>query len=546
MITTDPTIKPQRTTMLNLATLFEESVRKYPDRDALVLGATRLTYAQVDAAANQVANLLIHRGIEPGDKVALMCPNMPHFSIVYFGILKAGAVVVPLNVLLKRREVAYHLDDSDAKALFAFQGTEELPIGAEAKAGFDQVPECTELFVITVDPAAPSPIEGAETFAQAVAGQPTSFDTIATDADDTAVILYTSGTTGRSKGAELRHRNMRANALASKDLFGSDESRPDTYLCVLPLFHSFGQTTIQNSAFAFGGTVVLLPRFEPGPAIDAMLEESVTVFAGVPTMYWGLLGALEESVDVDALAKKLRVAISGGAALPVEIHREVEKRLGITISEGYGLSETSPVASFAPYGEPPRPGSIGKPIPGVQMKLIEPDSWTEIEWSPEAIGEIAIKGHNVMKGYYQRPQATAEVIDKDGWFRTGDLARRDEDGYYYIVDRSKDLIIRGGFNVYPREIEEVLMTHPDISLAAVVGVPHESHGEEVKAFVILRPNSPLTADGLISWAKAEMASYKYPRLVEFVDSLPMTATGKILKRELARQATPPEVVGQDT
>ncbi|NGN94791.1 long-chain fatty acid--CoA ligase [Nocardioides sp. KC13] len=523
--------------MLNLSTLLEESARTYPDRDALVLGPTRLTYSQVDAAANQVANLLVDRGIEPGDKVALMCPNLPYFSIVYYGILMAGAVVVPLNVLLKAREVAYHLDDSDAKALFAFEGTPELPIGTEAKTGFDRVDACRELFVITADPATPSPIADTETFAQAVAGQPTSFETVATDADDTAVILYTSGTTGQPKGAELRHRNMRDNALATKALFGCDETRPDTYLCVLPLFHSFGQTVIQNGGFAFGGTVVVLPRFEPGPVIETMLKESVTVFAGVPTMYWGLLGALENGTEVETLAKNLRMAISGGAALPVEIHREVEKRLGVTIAEGYGLSETSPVASFAPYGEPPRPGSIGTPIPGVSMKLIDPASWSEIEWSADAIGEIAIKGHNVMKGYYRREKATAEVIDADGWFRTGDLARRDADGFYYIVDRSKDLIIRGGFNVYPREVEEVLVTHPDVSLAAVVGVPHESHGEEIKAFVILEPGSTLATADLVAWAKTKMASYKYPRLVEFVASLPMTATGKILKRELTRTST---------
>lgn len=308
---------------------------------------------------------------------------------------------------------------------------------------------------------------------------------------------------------------------------------------MLPLFHSFGQTTIQNGAFAFGGTVALLPRFEPGSVIDTMLTESVTVFAGVPTMYWGLLGALEDGTDVQTLATNLRTAISGGAALPLEIHREVEKRLGVTIAEGYGLSETSPVASFSPHGEPPRVGSIGKPIPGVEMKLLHPSSWTEVEWSPEAVGEIAIKGHNVMKGYYKRENSTTEVIDKDGWFRTGDLARRDEDGFYYIVDRSKDLIIRGGFNVYPREVEEVLMTHPDVSLAAVIGVPHESHGEEVKAFVILHPGSSLTEDELIAWARTQMASYKYPREVEFVPSLPMTATGKILKRELASRPGSP-------
>jgi long-chain acyl-CoA synthetase len=251
----------------------------------------------------------------------------------------------------------------------------------------------------------------------------------------------------------------------------------------------------------------------------------------VPTMYWGLLGALDDSVDVKTLAANLRIASAGGAALPVEVHKNFQQKFGVTILEGYGLSETSPVASFSPHGEPVRVGSIGVPIPGVEMKLIDPDSWDEVEWTPDAVGEIAIKGHNIMKGYYQRPEATDEAI-RDGWFRSGDLARRDEDGWYYIVDRSKDMIIRGGYNVYPREIEEVLMTHPDVSLAAVIGVPHDSHGEEIKAYVILEDGATLTEDELVAWGKEQMASYKYPRLVQFVPSLPMTATGKILKREL--------------
>ena len=518
--------------MSNLSSLLEGSAEAYPDRTAVVLGDTRLTYAQVNAAANQVANLLVSRGIQPGDKVALSCPNLPYFTIVYFGILKAGATVVPLNVLLKGREVAYHLDDSDAKAYFCFQGTPELPIGAEGKAGFDQTDGCEHFFVITADPAAESPIEGAETMGRAMAQQPPTFDTVETDDDDTAVILYTSGTTGQPKGAELRHRNMRDNALIGTELFGADAERPDTYLCVLPLFHSFGQTVIQNGAFAFGGTVVMLPRFEAGAALALMDREEVTFFAGVPTMYWGLLGALADSqVDVDKIARNLRIAAAGGSALPVEVHKDFEKKFGVTILEGYGLSETSPVASFSIYGQPPRVGSIGVPIPGVEMKLLKPESWEEIEWTPDAIGEIAIKGHNIMKGYYGRPDATEQAI-QDGWFRSGDLARRDEDGWYYIVDRSKDMIIRGGFNVYPREVEEVLMTHPDVSLAAVVGVPHESLGEEVKAFVILNPDAKTTPEELVEWSRQEMAAYKYPREVVIVDSLPMTATGKILKREL--------------
>jgi long-chain acyl-CoA synthetase len=515
----------------NLATLLENSAEKFPEREAIVLGDTRLTYAQVDGAANMVANLLVSRGIQPGDKVALSCANLPYFTIVYYGILKAGATVVPLNVLLKAREVAYHLDDADAKAYFCFEGTAELPIGREGYAGFQQAEGCESFLMITVDPAAASPIEGTETMGAAMASQPPTFETVGTDEDDTAVILYTSGTTGQPKGAELRHRNMRDNALAGADLFGASAERPDTYLCVLPLFHSFGQTVIQNGAFAFGGSVVMLPRFDARAALAVMGKENVTFFAGVPTMYWGLLGALDESVDVDRLAGNLRVAAAGGSALPVEVHKDFERRFGVTILEGYGLSETSPVASFSPYGQPARPGSIGVPMPGVEMKLLQTGSWEEVPDGPDEIGEIAIKGHNIMKGYYNRPEATDEVI-RDGWFRSGDLGRRDEDGWYYIVDRSKDMIIRGGYNVYPREIEEVLMTHPDVSLAAVVGVPHESHGEEIKAYVILNPGATVTSDELVEWGKQEMASYKYPRLVSIVDSLPMTATGKILKREL--------------
>lgn len=528
--------------MTNLALFLDDSAQRYPDRTAIVLGDTRLSYPQVDGAANQVANLLVERGIKPGDKVALSCPNLPYFTMVYFGILKAGATVVPLNVLLKGREVAYHLADSDAKAYFAFQGTPELPIGAEAHAGFEQSRAdggaCEHFFMITADPTAPSPIEGTETMAAAMGAQAPTFETVDVDDDDTAVILYTSGTTGQPKGAELRHRNMRSNALAGEQLFGADASNPDTYLCVLPLFHSFGQTVIQNGAFAFGGTVVMLPRFEAGPALGLMQKEKVTFFGGVPTMYWGLLGALSEmgdQVDVKEIAANLRVAVCGGSALPTEVHRKFEERFGVTILEGYGLSETSPVASFSKYGEPVRVGSIGVPIPGVEMKLIESDSWDEIKdaGDPDAIGEIAIKGPNIMKGYYQRPEATAEAISPDGWFRSGDLGRKDADGWYYIVDRSKDMIIRGGFNVYPREIEEVLLTHPAISLAAVIGVPHESHGEEIKAVVILDEGATATPEEIVAWGKEQFAAYKYPRIVEVVENLPMTATGKILKRELS-------------
>ncbi len=275
----------------------------------------------------------------------------------------------------------------------------------------------------------------------------------------------------------------------------------------------------------------MLPRFDAKAALGLMLKEKVTFFAGVPTMYWGLLGALDDSVDVKTLAANLRVAASGGSALPVDIHRQFKERFGVTILEGYGLSETSPVASFSPWGHDPRVGSIGVPIPGVELKLIN-DDWSEVADDPEAIGEIAIKGHNIMKGYYDRPEATAEAIH-DGWFRSGDLGKKDADGFYYIVDRSKDMILRGGENVYPRELEEVLMTHPAVSLVAVIGVPNESHGEEIKAVVVKNAGDPTTEEELKAWGKEQFAAYKYPRLIEFRDELPMTSTGKILKRELS-------------
>ena len=525
--------------MSNLSRLLSDSAGSHPNRPAIIFGSSSLTYAELDAAANRVAHLLVSRGIEPGDKVALSSPNVPYFTIIYFGILKAGATVVPLNILLRPREVAYHLADSEAKAYFAFEGSADLPIGETGWLGFSETGSCTDFFLVAAPGSKPTGTlaeqlasGGAQDFSQAVADQPTEFTTVAVDDDDTAVILYTSGTTGQPKGAELRHRNMRDNALAGLDIFKIDRTHPDTYLCVLPLFHSFGQTVIQNGALTFGGTIVMLPRFEAKAALDLMLAHRVSIFAGVPTMYWALLNALDEGVDVATLTANLRIAVAGGSALPGEVHKNVKERLDVTILEGYGLSETSPVASFARFGEEPRVGSIGVPIPGIDMKLIN-DDWSSVADNPNAVGEIAIKGHNVMKGYYNRPEATAEVI-RDGWFRSGDLAKKDEDGFYYIVDRSKDMIIRGGFNVYPREIEEVLMQHPAVSLVAVIGVPHDQHGEEIKAVIVKNKDHDDTTEAdVVEWGKEQFAAYKYPRVVQFVDELPMTSTGKILKRQLS-------------
>ena len=512
--------------MLNLAVFLEDSAREVPTRVAVIFNDTQLTYAQVNGAANQVANGLKAAGIEPGDKIALSCPNLPFFPIVYYGILKAGAVVVPLNVLLRPREIAYHLDDSDAKAYFCFEGTPELPMGQMGYEGFQEVEACEQFTVITANPAGPSPIEGVGTLGMFMQPQSPAGSAVLRGADDTAVILYTSGTTGQPKGAELSHSNMVMNAKLADNMY--DHQDHDVHLVTLPLFHSFGQTVQMNSGFYTRATISLLPRFDPADALRIMERDKVTIFAGVPTMYWAMLNYPEaHQFDLDEIASNLRLCASGGSAMPIEVMRAFEDKFNVVILEGYGLSETSPVATFN-RGDDRKPGSVGVPVWGVDLRIVDTD---DHDVPVGELGEIVIKGHNVMKGYYQRAEATAEVM-RDGWFHTGDIGKRDEDGHVYIVDRVKEMIIRGGFNVYPREIEEVMMTHPAVSLAAVVGVPHDSHGEEVKAFVVLKDKAEAGEDELIAWCRENMASYKYPRIIDIRDTLPMTATGKILKREL--------------
>jgi long-chain acyl-CoA synthetase len=499
--------------MLNLSLLLEDSARAVPGRPAVVLSNDSLSYAAVNAAANQVANELVARGIKPGDTVALSCPNLAHFPITYYGILKAGATVVPLNVLLKPREIAYHLQDSHAKAYFCFAGTPELPMGAMGEEAFGQVASCEHF--LRLEPGTVG-----------VEGQPETFESVATSSEDTAVVLYTSGTTGRPKGAELTHLNMVLNARLADFMYPPADH--DVHLVTLPLFHSFGQTVQMNGGLYRRATLVLLPRFTPGDALRLMERHGVTLFAGVPTMYWAMLTHDAEGIDLEKIAQTLRLAASGGTALPLEVLEGFERKFNVPILEGYGLSETSPVATFNPYDGERKPGTVGLPVWGVSVRIVDEDG---NDVPAGELGKIVIRGHNVMKGYLGRPDATAEAI-RDGWLHTGDLGRMDADCYVSIVDRVKDVIIRGGFNVYPRELEEVLLTHPNVSLSAVVGVPHERLGQEVKAFVVCTQGATLTEHGLIAWCKEQMADYKYPRIVEFRDELPMTGTGKILKRDL--------------
>jgi long-chain acyl-CoA synthetase len=514
--------------MINLASVLEDSAREVPGKEAVIFGQTRLTYAQLHAAANQVAHGLTASGVVKGDKIAVSCPNLPFFPIVYFGILQAGAAVVPLNVLFKKDEIAYHLEDSQAVGYFCFQGTDELPIGQMGHAAFSEVDTCRHFWLI--ESGAPHALEGVETLAGLREGRPVTGTSALTEPGDTAVILYTSGTTGQPKGAELSHANIMMNAVSSKEILQAQED--DIHLVCLPLFHSFGQVCQLVTGFYCRATLVLMARFEPGEAWTLMDREGVTVFCGVPTMYWSLLEHGEaDQFDIEKIAAKMRLAVSGGAAMPVEIMRAFEERFQVPILEGYGLSESSPVATFSRIGRERKPGSVGLPIWGVTVKIVD-DQGEEVAQGKS--GQILLRGHNVMKGYYRREEATAETI-RDGWLHTGDVGQLDEDGYLYIVDRVKDMIIRGGFNVYPRELEEVLVTHPDISLAAVIGIPDQEHGEEVKAYIVPKQGAELDAASVIAWSKEHMAAYKYPRVVEIRDGLPMTATGKILKKELRKE-----------
>ncbi len=511
--------------MYNLSTVLETSAREVPDKEAFVLGPIRLTFAQVHGAASQVANGLAADGIGAGDVVALACPNLPYFPIVYFGILKAGATVLPVSVLLTEDEIAYLLADSGAKGFFCFEGTVDLPLGEAGRRGFERVATCETFRIITADPADASPFDGISTLGALMGNQSSDFDTVQCAGDDIAVVLYTSGTTGHPKGAELSHTNILLNAVVSRDLWGSSD---DVVMLTLPLFHVFGQVVLMVACTMAGATMVLVPRFEPGAVLKALQDENVTVFAGVPTMYWALLNHPTDGIDLKRIKGNLRMCASGGASLPVEVLRAFEAKFEVPILEGYGLSETSPVATFNHLHKERKPGSVGTPVWGVEIRVVDENDEDVGVGEP---GEVLIRGHCVMRGYLNKPEATAEVF-RGGWFHSGDIGQLDEDGYLYIVDRLKDMIIRGGFNVYPREVEEVLMGHEAVSLVAVIGVPHEKYGEEIKAIAVPNVGAELDPDALISWSKAHLAAYKYPRIVEIRDSLPMNATGKILKKEL--------------
>lgn len=490
----------------NPARWLSQHAARQPEAVAVKQGDTTLSYAELDDATARVAAHLRSRGVDAGDHVGLIMPNVCYFPLIYYGILRMGAVVVPTNPLLKAGEISYVWQDSGCRTAYVFSRFSSEAESAAQDSGTD---------VITVAPGE---------FDQLLAGQQPTSEIVPEQSDDTAVILYTSGTTGRPKGAELSHANLDSNVATSVDtLFHGGPD--DVIFGGLPLFHTFGQTCAMNAAIYGGSCLTLLPQFDPEEALRIVEQDRVTVFLGVPTMYMALL-AVPEKDRFDT--STLRLAASGGASLPVEVLHGVQQAFGFKLLEGYGLSETSPVATFNPPDRPPKPGSIGPPIRGVEVRLIDP---VGADVSPGEVGEIAVRGENVMKGYWNNPEATAAAM-QDGWFRTGDLGQVDADGYYYVVDRVKDMIVRNGYNVYPREIEELLYTHPAVAEVAVVGVPDAQHGEEIAALVTCIQDADVTETTLRDWASERIAAYKYPRIIKF-GQIPKGPTGKMLKRDIS-------------
>ncbi|KAA1251410.1 long-chain fatty acid--CoA ligase [Mycobacterium simiae] len=498
--------------MTSLTAHLVASKEMYPQRIALRCDDLQITFSELHTAAARVATLLEYAGIKPGDRVGLMLPNTSEYAIAFYGIMYRGAVAVPMNPLLKAREVEYYLSNSGAKALFATADFADEATAGAAKVGVRNWIVDDALAKLVQDlPAQEFPVDRTD--------------------DEIAIILHTSGTTGKPKGAMLTHANLGRNAEVSvRTLINTGPN--DVVMGCLPLFHVFGLTCGLIASVLAGAMLTLIPRFDPRKALEVIERDGVTVFQGVPTMYLALLG-VADTVQPEA-AQSLRVCVSGGAALPVQVLDDFEKTFGCSVLEGYGLSESTAAASFNHPHRPRKVGSIGMPIEGVQMRVVD---LAGAEVAQGETGEIQISGHNVMKGYWNLPDATRDTITAEGWLATGDIGRVDEDGYFYIVDRTKDMIIRGGYNVYPREIEEVLYEHPAVAEAAVIGIPHDSLGEEVSAAVALKKGATANPDELREYVKARVAAYKYPRVLWLVDALPKGPTGKVLKREITVPTT---------
>lgn len=494
---------------LSLAAVLAESARRVPNKTAVIEGELQLTYGQLWNRALRLADALRDVGCTAGDHVALLCPNTAEFPVAYYGILAAGGTVVPIPTLLNTDEIGYLLADSGATTVVYHDSLREVAHQATAGTG-------VRLLDATVreSPEAGTPLRSY----------------ISRSPEDIAVLFYTSGTTGQPKGALLTHLNLVMNATVNA-FDANPFRREDVVLGCLPLFHTFGQTVAMNATFRVGATLVLQPRFDAIDAIELMKQAGVTCFIGVPTMFMRLTDAAQGRTDLPPL----HMCISGGAALPVPALDAFQDTFATTIFEGYGLSETSPTAAVNQPTFGTRAGTVGHPVWGVEVEIADADTEGHIDLLPPGSrGEVVVRGHNVFSGYHANPYATAEAL-VDGWFRTGDIGIIDDDGFLSIVDRKKDLIIRNGYNVYPREVEEVLMTHPDVGQVAVIGLTSDEVGEEVCAVIVPAPGHSLKPDQILTWSREHLGRHKYPRRVEPATSLPLGPSHKVLKRELREQ-----------
>jgi long-chain acyl-CoA synthetase len=500
----------------DLLSLFRATARAHPERGAVFADAPVWTYAALDIASDGIAGSLAERGIRPGERIALYCPNGADFVVVYLGCLKAGAVVVPVNLLLNPREIAFMLRDSGARALFFHASLVE-----GAAAALAEAPDVRLRVGIAFDDDAPVLDCHLHQLVQ-----PRTAPQVQRGGGDDAVILYTSGTTGRPKGAVLTHGNLAANARAVAHALGVKPG-VDRVLVVLPMFHAFAGTVGMLMPLLAGAAMVPVTRFDPQAVTQAIAMHHASIFLGVPSLYAVLMRLGDEQVNA---WKPVRLAISGGAAMPVALLDAFEQRFGVPILEGDGPTECGPVTAVNPPQGPRKRGSIGPPLPGVEMRIADAEGNTLPDGD---YGEVCVRSPGVMRGYWQLPDETAQAFF-DGWFRTGDLGWRDADGYFYLVDRIKDLIISNGINVYPRIIEEVLARHPSVAEVAVVGEPHRTHGEIPVAFVTTAPGQSADPGVLKAWCREHLGSHEIPRRIEVVSGLPKNAAGKILKRELRR------------
>lgn len=506
---------------LNLADGLEMASDAVPASEALIFEDTRMSFAQFASAARRVAYALHQRGIGPGDKVALLLPNTPHFPIVLYGVLYTGATAIPMNILLQWREILYQLDDADASALFVFESLLEPALRA-----FQAASKCRHLFVVEPGMTPGTPPEG-ESFMMMMAGSRPEFEPYRTQPDDTAEILFTSAYGGKPLGTELSHFNLFQNALISQ-AFVQKFAPDDVCMCVLPLFHSFGQTAMLNAPLLGMSKTILMPRFETHKVFETIARERVTLLGLVPSMVHFMIHYKRgESLDLSSI----RAVNVGGAALSRELYDAFLERFDIPLLEGYGLTETSPVVAYNTDEKTNRPGSVGKPIYHCQVRIRRDDDSFA---APGETGEIVVRGHNVMKGYYKKPEETARAL-RDGWLHTGDMGYLDQDGYLYLSGLKKDLIIRAGMNIYPREIEEVLLLHPQIREAVVIGIPEPVRGEEVCALLVAATPDPPDEKVLRAFCFDYLAAFKCPRRFIYLDALPRSTTGKYDKMLLKQR-----------